>query len=205
MRDCTYKMLVINGRLDYLSLYAHQSMHDGASSIIGTISNAQLIRHRQMATAHSCIINCNRLLSCGLFVMPCHGKIHCTSFNDGNPMIHCKKKNALVTVTVGLGCTVTVLTLLPRTNVARQGSPRRPHTTVLMAEHHIANGIALTGAGSRDQGPGSTRAGSTGRRGRGRGSRTPVTTLYLLLNRKNVYKRSQPHTKCHHCILYHLA
>jgi hypothetical protein len=26
MRDCTYKMLVINDRLDYLSLYAHQSM-----------------------------------------------------------------------------------------------------------------------------------------------------------------------------------
>jgi hypothetical protein len=31
-------------------------------------------------------------------------KIHCTSFNDGNPMIHCK--NALVTVTVDLGCRV---------------------------------------------------------------------------------------------------
>ena len=26
MRDCTYEMLVINDRLDYLSLYAHQSM-----------------------------------------------------------------------------------------------------------------------------------------------------------------------------------
>ena len=34
--------------------------------------------------------------------MPCHGKIHCTSFNDGNPMIN--GKNALVTVTVDLGC-----------------------------------------------------------------------------------------------------
>ena len=50
---------------------------------------------------HSCIINCVRLLSCGLFVMPCHGKIHCTSFNYGNLIIHCK--NALVTVTVDLG------------------------------------------------------------------------------------------------------
>ena len=26
MRDCTYEMLVINDRLDYLSLYAHQSI-----------------------------------------------------------------------------------------------------------------------------------------------------------------------------------
>ena len=51
---------------------------------------------------HACIINCDRLLSCGLFVMPCHGKFHCTSFNDGNPMIN--GKNALVTVTVDLGC-----------------------------------------------------------------------------------------------------
>ena len=70
MRDCTYKMLVINDRLDYLSLHAHQSMD---------------------------------LLSCGLylFVMACHGEIHCTSFNDGNPMIN--GKNALVTVTVDLG------------------------------------------------------------------------------------------------------
>ena len=43
MKDCTYKMLVIKDRLDYLSLYAHQSTVDGASSIISTISNAELI------------------------------------------------------------------------------------------------------------------------------------------------------------------
>jgi hypothetical protein len=55
MRDCTYEMLVINDRLDYLSLYAERSSVDGASSIIGTISNAHSSAHRQMATPASLI------------------------------------------------------------------------------------------------------------------------------------------------------
>jgi len=77
---------------------------------------------------HACIINCDRLLSCGLFVMPCHGKFHCTSFNDGNPMIN--GKNALVTVTVDLGWWV-ALERNERTRTrteTQRGEVEQPHT-----------------------------------------------------------------------------
>ena len=47
----------------------------------------------------------------------------CTSFNDGNPMVHCK--HALVTVTVGLGWTLGLYNGLRALGVSRETDSQR--------------------------------------------------------------------------------
>ena len=51
------------------------------------------------------------------------GKSICTSFNDGNPMVHCK--HALVTVTVGLGWTLGLYNGLRALGVSRETDSQR--------------------------------------------------------------------------------